>query len=66
MPKRATISKSVSKGKYDAHRAAEFKDRANERRLEIMRKIMELEARIDQADQRELNQKTTGQDNSIK
>ncbi len=50
MPKRATISKSVSKGKYDAHRAAEFKDRANERRLEIMRKIMELEARIDQAD----------------
>jgi len=47
---RATISKSVSKGKYDPHRAAEFKDRANERRREIMLKAMEREAIRDQAD----------------
>ena len=47
---RATISKSVSKGKYDPRRAAEFKDRANERRREIMLKAMEREAIRDHAD----------------
>ena len=50
MPKRATISTEVTGGTHDPVKKQEFEKRADEKRLEIMRKIMELEARIDQAD----------------
>ncbi len=47
---RATISTEVTGGTHDPVKKQEFEKRADEKRLEIMRKIMELEARIDQAD----------------
>jgi len=47
---RATFSKNVIGGTSDPFRKQEFEKRAAEKRLEIMREIMELEARIDQAD----------------
>ena len=50
MDRRATISTRVTGGTHDPVKEQEFKKRADAERRKKMRKIMEREARIDQAD----------------